>query len=92
VSGQLHLCGPQSRSEPRGEEKILDPTGSNSDPSSLVQPVASRYTYYAIPAPYDNIVLFSILKSPVTCVAVFVRIVAHLINSAKEVGNVEYTL
>jgi hypothetical protein len=33
------LGGPQSRSGPREEEKILDPT----------QPIASRYTDYAIP-------------------------------------------
>jgi hypothetical protein len=35
-------------------EKILDPTGTqNSDPS-VVQPVASRYTHCAIPAPTLN--------------------------------------
>jgi hypothetical protein len=38
------LGGPQSRSGPRREEKILDPY------PSVVQPVASRYTDYAIPA------------------------------------------
>jgi hypothetical protein len=41
------LGAPQSRSEERGEEKILDPTGTeNSNPSapSAVQPLASRYT------------------------------------------------
>jgi hypothetical protein len=45
------LGGPQSRSGRRGEEKILDPTGTrNSDPS-----VVSRYTDCALPAPtYDD--------------------------------------
>jgi hypothetical protein len=42
------LGGPQSRSGRFGEEKILDPTGTNSDPS-VVQPVASRNTDFAIP-------------------------------------------
>jgi hypothetical protein len=40
------LGGPQSRSGRRGEEKILEPTGTrNSDPS-VVQPVVSHYTDY----------------------------------------------
>jgi hypothetical protein len=44
------LGGPQSRSGRRGEENILDPTGTrNSDPS-VVQPVVSRYTDYATSA------------------------------------------
>jgi hypothetical protein len=44
------LSAPQNRSGLRGEEKILDPTGTlNSDPL-LVQLVASRYTDCAIPA------------------------------------------
>jgi hypothetical protein len=37
--------GPQSQSERYGEMKILDPTGARS--SSVVQPVASRYTDWA---------------------------------------------
>jgi hypothetical protein len=37
------LGGPQSQSGKRGEEKILDSTGTNSD-LLVVQPVASRYT------------------------------------------------
>jgi hypothetical protein len=45
------LGGPQIRSERQEGVKILDPTGTrNSDPS-VVQPVASRYTDCAIPAP-----------------------------------------
>jgi hypothetical protein len=51
------LGGPQSRSGRRGEEKILHPTGTrNSDPS-VVQPIPSRYTDYAIPAPKVEVIL-----------------------------------
>jgi hypothetical protein len=45
------LGGPQSRSGRFGEEKILDPTWTGTPTPSVVQPVASRYTDYAIPAP-----------------------------------------
>jgi hypothetical protein len=41
------LSGPQSRSGRRGEEKILDPTGTRTPDPSVVRPVASRYTDYA---------------------------------------------
>jgi hypothetical protein len=44
------LGGPQSRSGRFGEEKILDPTGTLNP--LVVQPVSSRYTDYAIPAPH----------------------------------------
>jgi hypothetical protein len=43
------LGGLQSRSGRRGEEKILDPTGTRTPDPSIAQPVASRYTYCAIP-------------------------------------------
>jgi hypothetical protein len=48
--------GPQSLSGRRGEEKILDPTGTCTPTSSVVQSVASRYTDYAIPAPDQNLI------------------------------------
>jgi hypothetical protein len=54
------LGGPQDRSTRRGEQENLAPYGdSNFDPSA-VQPVASRYTDSAIPAP----VLHSLSTSP----------------------------
>jgi hypothetical protein len=42
-------------------EKILGPTGTRTPTSSVVQPVASRYTDRAIPAPDSK---HSVLKSP----------------------------
>jgi hypothetical protein len=45
----MRLGGPQSRSRRHGEVIILDPTGTRT-PTSVVQPVASRYTDCAIPA------------------------------------------
>jgi hypothetical protein len=57
------LGGPQSRSGRFGEQKILDPYwDSNSDPS-VVQPVTSRYTDYAIPAPVMGVHLTKITGS-----------------------------
>jgi hypothetical protein len=45
------LGGPQSRSGRRGEKEILDHTGTRTPTPFVVQPVASRYIDYAIPAP-----------------------------------------
>jgi hypothetical protein len=49
------LGGPQSRSGRYGEEKIFDPTGTRTPTPLVVQPVASRYTDWAIPAPHELI-------------------------------------
>jgi hypothetical protein len=57
------LGGPQSRSGRFGEEKILAPyRDSNSDPS-LVQPIVSRYTDCATPAPYVYKVMVNISRN-----------------------------
>jgi hypothetical protein len=45
------LGGPQSRSGRYGEVNIFDPPGLELPPSLIVQPVASRSTDWAIPAP-----------------------------------------
>jgi hypothetical protein len=56
------LCGPQSRSRRRGEEKILDPTGIRTLNTWSSGPVANRYTDYATPAPelqkYTSIITY----------------------------------
>jgi hypothetical protein len=39
------------RSGQPGEKKILHPTGTRNSNPSVVHPVASRYTDYAMPAP-----------------------------------------
>jgi hypothetical protein len=44
------LGGPQSRSGRYGEVKIFDPTGTRTPAPLVVQPVASRYTDWAIQA------------------------------------------
>jgi hypothetical protein len=49
------LGGLQSRSGRFGEGKIFDPTGTRTPTPSIVQPVASRYTDYATPAPRFSI-------------------------------------
>jgi hypothetical protein len=56
------LGGLQSRSG-RREENSSHYQNSNSDPS-VVQPVASRYTDYAIPAPHLNVLLFQTVNKP----------------------------
>jgi hypothetical protein len=45
------LGGAQSRSKRYGEVKIFDPTGTLTPVPLVVQPVVSRYTDWAIPAP-----------------------------------------
>jgi hypothetical protein len=45
------LGGPQSQSGRCGEEKILHPTGTQTSNSRVIQPIASRYTYYDLPFP-----------------------------------------
>jgi hypothetical protein len=39
------LGGPQSRCGRRGEEKIFDPTVTRTPTPSVIQPIASHYTY-----------------------------------------------
>jgi hypothetical protein len=46
------LAWRHNRSGRRGEKKILDPTGTRTPTPRVAQPVASRYTGYAIPAPH----------------------------------------
>jgi hypothetical protein len=49
------LGGPQSRSGSRGEEKILDSTRTRTPDPSVVEPLASHYTNYAILAPKSRL-------------------------------------
>jgi hypothetical protein len=49
-SPRYPLGGPWNPSGRRGEEKILDPTGTLNSDTSVAQLVASRYTDYGIPA------------------------------------------
>jgi hypothetical protein len=46
------LGGPQSWFWRYGEVNIFDPIGTRTAAPLVVQPVASRYTDWAIPAPY----------------------------------------
>jgi hypothetical protein len=52
------LGGPQNWSGRLGEEKILDRIGAQNSNSSVIQPIASRYTNCAILAP--NVVICQI--------------------------------
>jgi hypothetical protein len=54
--------GSQSRSGRHGEVKILDPTGNRTPNTPVVQPVASRYTDCAIPAPLLKCMLLYLIK------------------------------
>jgi hypothetical protein len=56
------LGGPQSRSGRRGEESSWLYRDSNSDPS-VVQPLASHYTDWAIPDPHSGL-LFGLFFDP----------------------------
>jgi hypothetical protein len=55
------LGGPQSQSGRCEEEKILEPTGTRTLDPSVVQPVASRYTNYAILAPVSTYIYIKII-------------------------------
>jgi hypothetical protein len=82
------LGRPQSRSRRRGEEKILDSTGtSNSDPL-VAQPIVSRYTDCAIPV-FLHFGVSSenrIAECTLQC-----RIFAHSAWSVRMQGNSSFT-
>jgi hypothetical protein len=82
------LSGPQSRSGRRGEEKILDPTGTRTPTPRSSSPVARRYTDYAIPASMIKLreVLFKTLR---TCSTVWVWNLVSDIEGVWEQGAEE---
>jgi hypothetical protein len=45
------LGGPKSGSRQRGEKKMFESSGTRTPTPLVIQPVARRYTIYAIPAP-----------------------------------------
>jgi hypothetical protein len=55
--------GPQSQSGQHGEEKILDHTGTQTLEPSVVQPIASHYTNYAIPSPLSKIHIYNLTQN-----------------------------
>jgi hypothetical protein len=64
------LGGPQSRSGRYGEVKIFYPTGTLTlPPPRVVQPVASRYTDWAIPAHEAKYILVHLQSLLVVCLS-----------------------
>jgi hypothetical protein len=74
------LGEPQSRSRQHGKEKILDPSGTRTPASSVVQPVASSYTdYYSLKVLLIRLEIFNVTRhnnnnnnnnNPVTSVSI----------------------
>jgi hypothetical protein len=61
------MGGTQSRSGRRGEEEILDPTGTRTPTSSVARPVTTPYIEYAIPATIIIIIIIIIIIKSNTC-------------------------